>query len=386
MIYFLALSLSVFFAFKYKRYGRGRYAYVFLCIVVILISGLRYKVGGDSIRYEDYFNLFDKGDILGYSFAAETIEPGWIFLNYLVHSLGGEFWIVQMIHATFINIVIFWVINRYALKRFLAVFMYLALNYFYLNMEILRASIAIALFLLAIPSYINRKWVKYYLLIFIGCLFHFSALILLLFPLLRNYRFTVRRLFQLVILMYIGILFVAPPILTAIGGRVLYNYNTYIEASMNINGVIKLIICYMLFPLIIICLRNKNLKSSVHPMNVFLSPYFIVASISMISTAIGGRLIEFFTIINIIVFTDFIVEAWRYSLFWRRISVAIFTIPFLYVYPGYLADTSMYAPSTHYYNLWYPYTSILERNDAVIKRQVEFREYFVHNMMFMQNK
>ena len=97
-------------------------------------------------------------------------------------------------------------------------------------------------------------------------------------------------------------------------------------------------------------------------------------------------MIEFFTIINIIVFTDFIVEAWRYSLFWRRISVAIFTIPFLYVYPGYLADTSMYAPSTHYYNLWYPYTSILERNDAVVKRQVEFREYFVHNMMFKQNK
>ena len=59
MIYFLTVIafLILTYVYDYRRCEKGKLLWwIVMLVVLILISGMRYKMGTDSIKYENYYN------------------------------------------------------------------------------------------------------------------------------------------------------------------------------------------------------------------------------------------------------------------------------------------------------------------------------------------
>ena len=189
MIYFVIGFYLLFLAFKYDVYGSKnesakKFHYYFALIILILLAGLRYRIGGDTCRYMDLY-----GTDLGYE--AELggrFQPLWRLLTNALYSISPDFTLFQFVHAIFLNTVIFSFFRKYSPWVFVCIFLYFIKPYLYLNTETIRQSLAIAIFLLSVQACIKRKWGLYYLYVLIAFLFHSGAILLAIVPFLFGRR------------------------------------------------------------------------------------------------------------------------------------------------------------------------------------------------------
>lgn len=182
-------------SFRYDINGKTKkkkFWFRFVLLLLILVSGLRYRLGVDTTRYlyHFYHDVPNLGQI-----AWEELSVGddilFMLLNSTVLTLGCKFYVVQLIHAAFINSLIlnyFWKHSNYF---FLCTFSYFLICYYVYNMDTMRASMSISVCLYANDYIIEKKWLKGYGLLFVACLFHAQTIAILalplLYPLLRGY-------------------------------------------------------------------------------------------------------------------------------------------------------------------------------------------------------
>src|SRR5690606_6004023 len=115
-------------------------------------------------------------------------EYGWVLLVALAKLIGDQFYILQFILATIINVFIFRFFYLNTKYYHTAAFIYLVFFYFYLNFEILRESIPIVIFcLFGYRLLVKKKYLKYYLLCSSLLLFHLSSIVLLFIPYLLKF-------------------------------------------------------------------------------------------------------------------------------------------------------------------------------------------------------
>ena len=154
-----------------------------LCAVLTLMAALRFRVGMDSIAYESlYQSLPSLGSLSLSDFAASRFEPGWLLLCALLRSTSPEFLLLQLVHAVFVNWAVCRFIRRSSSHPFIALSLYFLILFIPLSTEILRQSVAIAIFLTAWPLLRDRHFTAFSILILIASTFHISALPLLLLP------------------------------------------------------------------------------------------------------------------------------------------------------------------------------------------------------------
>lgn len=214
MLYFIILFLLIvcIYTFDYKKYPKGKaVAYGAFCIAFILVAGLRYRIGNDSIGYEISFSKMPSLLELGsFKFSSIRYEPGYIIFSSIPKTFSSDFTYFQIFHALVLNSVVFWFVASNTQNRFLAITFYALGLYFNLNTEVLRESLAVCCFLLAWPSFKNRKWYFYYPIMFLGASFHISATITWLLPIFaipgirQGFRLGWRTLFICVGLFVIG--------------------------------------------------------------------------------------------------------------------------------------------------------------------------------------
>src|SRR4051812_19219859 len=65
---------------------------------LLLLIGLRYRVGGDWTNYIDIFDAAARGDLLD-AVASARQEPGFIFLNWITVQIGLGIWFVNLVAA-----------------------------------------------------------------------------------------------------------------------------------------------------------------------------------------------------------------------------------------------------------------------------------------------
>lgn len=378
MIYLLPFLLSLYFLIKFdfnKKKAGANFSYNLLLFILILIAGLRYKVGGDS---QNYFNYFDKIPFLStlpnYDFIDSPYDPFWIVLSSMSKTLINDFTFFQIIHAIIVNTIIFWFIKKYAMFRFTAVFLYLCGAYLYFNMEIMRESLAICVFLLAYPSFREKKWFNYYAMAIAAFLFHSSAIILFLFPLLRYVKMN---LFNFII---IGLVFIVSVYFREIIDLVLFTsrisekFNAYSNVQLNIFGIISNFLFYCLIPFVIVQLNNRlNRFESKFEELIFL--YFFLAMVFLYIPGFA-RFLNYLTSFLFIYLGDFINSIMN-SKKLRKVRFLYVLIVFVLIsfskIQYYLIDTSKSAKGTHQFNLWYPYSSVFE------KEEYRYRELIFQN-------
>ncbi|MBD5299151.1 MAG: EpsG family protein [Bacteroides sp.] len=186
MVYIIAFLAALICAVLNERFSPSirKSLLITLCVYVILVLGLRYRVGVDTLNYMNTYRFIPTLDQFFYNNTAKMIryEPGFLFVCCLCKTLYGDFWTVQIIMAALTNSCIFYFIYRSCKNPFVGIVFYFILQCLYFNTEIMRESAAVAIFLLNFKNLQEKKWLNYYLLACLSLMFHYSAIVIFFFP------------------------------------------------------------------------------------------------------------------------------------------------------------------------------------------------------------
>ncbi|MDE5790882.1 MAG: EpsG family protein [Muribaculaceae bacterium] len=192
MEYLIPVVLTLIGMFLNSRLNSETPKKVLLAIIIltmIVIMGLRFRVGTDTIMYMDRFEKFPTLDTIFSRRSYELeFEPIYTFLCICLKTITPEFWPVQVMASAISTTCITIFLYRTCKNVFLGVFFYLIFQWLYFSVEIMRESIAIGIFLLNFRNLEEKKWLKYYLFCFLCMGFHYSSAITFIFPLLQYLR------------------------------------------------------------------------------------------------------------------------------------------------------------------------------------------------------
>lgn len=379
MIYFTYILLLFFLVFHYDIRRKTKCKdtwYVGLCVATILIAGLRYRLGVDTIQYIDFF--YHEVPYLGDFQNADKIvlwEPLYFFINSIVKSLGGKFYVVQLIQASIVNLLIFKYIKKHSDYVFMCVLFYFIWLFFSFTMEEMRASISVAICLFGNDYFLERKRMKGFLLYAVAFLFHNSTIILFITPFLLFLKFNLWGSLFLVVTPIFGLY-----IQNRFGEYLLLENQEYV-LLMKAQGYInndKYLVEHNLFyylvdigiyvyysVLSICCIRNKDSKiRSLQPF-LLIGLFFLMLQSNL---GILYRVVNFYLVYFILFFVEYFMSLIKKSsldiklAFFR--SIVIF-LPFFYVVSTkYLTD----------YKRYYPYSSVIER-DVDRNREALYHHY-----------
>lgn len=187
MIYLFVFVLLIVLSYHYDIRGNSKnkdFWYLLIQVILILIAGLRYRVGSDTQQYiYNFYHVYPT--FAEFSFEDYPIgkDPLYVIMNSIVKSLGGKFFWVQLIQSTFVIELIFKYFKKHSAFIFTCSLFYFFLSYTYFNMEIMRASMSIVVSLYANDYLLKKKWLKAYLLYCVAIMFHVQSIMLLLMPL-----------------------------------------------------------------------------------------------------------------------------------------------------------------------------------------------------------
>ncbi|OJZ13216.1 EpsG family protein [Sphingobacterium sp. 40-24] len=379
------LTLVVTYDLKKLKAGRDLW-YWTIFIFFVCVAGLRYKVGGDSLEYYNSFTgqIPTLNDLSRDHFFSIRYEPFWIILNSVCKTIINDFALFQFVHAFWINFVIFKFFKNNTQFRFTAILVYWMFFYFYFNMEILRESIAISLFLVAYPYLSKKKWLKYYIIVICSAMFHTSAIFLLFLPFFSSQvlnRVTLIRI-AFVVVGTVFLLGVVPSIVP--GSELQQRFASYQLFTPTFTGFTYYSLIYFFGPLY---LYFNYIKYRSPVFEELVVAYFTIAGVVCYLTGFA-RLINYFTPFLAVFFTNYvflIYELKKYKQIRSLVIVGVFLISFIPKYLYYFQDTSDLVANTHKYDLWYPYNSIFDKQENQIREQLFYRS-FNNSREYLKNK
>ncbi|MDE6005949.1 MAG: EpsG family protein [Muribaculaceae bacterium] len=374
------------FHYDYQGHNKGRFEwYVLCCIVFILISGLRYRLGVDSTRYDyQFINTPSLTELWSFNYDETRFAPGYLLFNSIARSLSDSFVMMQILHAIFINILIFRFFFKNTPHIFVSVLLYFLLLYFNYNFEILRESCAIVIFLYAWKYFKTNEWVKYYICCIFAILFHPSALFLLILPLFYLPIFRVFFKMGLTFWITAGGVFVLSSIIAvkffdviqmaniaSLEDYAISYENSDLAESKNLNmlGMITFFLRVLLYPIIAIALLKGskyigvrlNLGNATKEKLEYLLCWFVYISIISLYIKLFYRFNNYLYPFWILILSDILFSKIRYIQSIKRFSFGIWMVcllPYLSLsLYGYFSDDM--GSGIKLIKRYYPYSSVL---------------------------
>lgn len=225
MLYLSILLIILLLTYQYDIKSAKQDKWLFywsLCFIFICLSGFRYHIGIDPLFYEeswdtypDFWNFNWRQDIENFQRipATSRYHIGWIFYVMILQTISKQFFILQLTNAILINIAIFKIIKKYTPYIFTTILIYYCtFTFIEFNFELMRETVAVAIFLLwGVNYYLKKRWIKYYFVVVLAYFFHPSSMMMFVLPIIRNFNL---RTWQYVII------FVLPGLLIGLGGRI----------------------------------------------------------------------------------------------------------------------------------------------------------------------
>lgn len=377
----LTFCLSVFYD-RQAEYTRTKKAwYTIVGIYLVLLAGFRNGVGGDTQLYMASFEYVpstwgELNEFISDELTESGYMPGWSILVFLCKRWFDSFYAVQLAQALIVNIGILYLFRQYTSHIFLCVLLYFISHVFFLfNMEVMREAISVVLCGIGIHKYLrDEKW-KFYLLVGISILFHISALIVLLFPLVRLKKINI----QIMILAFIASLFLyllsdvvvnyLPSLLGTQANRIVEKIFLYSDVTLNLFGFIENAIPYLVIDAGIVFFAQSSLGEDEQRQKdyaKYMSFYLIITI--LICGFIGfSRFRNYTLIFFLIMLTEFIYH-YKSQLYTNAIFKLIVLAGFVF-YSGRYYTTYYPGCNGYKYEFYYPYTSILDENIDTSKRE-----------------
>ena len=354
--------------------------YMILLVFVILISGFRYRVGIDTLNYMEVYNslpsirnvidIFDSED--NYS-----IRPLFLLLVVISKLFSNDFWVCQLLHAIILNSCVFYFLYKESKYPFFCVVMYLFVYFFYFNMEIMRESLAVGIFLLARNVLYQRRWIKYCIYVFIASLFHYSAFFMVIYPFVLRLKLNKKFIYILLGSLWMFILLkpVINSLLYAMDSTLLVkkiiSYMDYSDSNFAIKTFLIQLIKYSILPFAILMLYNKYISSSFKYESLVL--FHILMGVGVIFyQIIFARFINYTLPFCVLLYAEFICKVYRTMLLKRISCVAATFLIFSVFVVDYNIRPTVGAKR---YNQWIPYYSIFNPKQDNLREDIWMKSF-----------
>lgn len=265
------------YAYDLRRYvSLYKFSYWGFFVVLVVLAGLRYRIGTDSIVYENFYDQVPMlWELPGFKFDSTRFEPGFMIFQSIAKTFSPDFMWLQFLESIVVNGVFFWFILRNTRHRFLCLTFYYIVLYLNLNTQVLREALAVALFLLAWPSLRDGKWWLYYILTGLASFMHTSALFTLFLPIfclpgIREFFIIGKRTYIILAVIFLAGVFIQTKFsqvfnLMAFTQRAIDRVNTYAKNEMgsghlNIFGIIGTFVQFCLYPLVALYFANAAFR------------------------------------------------------------------------------------------------------------------------------
>lgn len=230
-----------------------------VCVYSILIIGLRYRVGLDTMGYMLGYEKHDNLNFFVSNFSFETIrDPLYHLLCAFAKSNKWDFWVIQLIMSAITTSCIYIFLYRTCKNPFIGILLYCILQWLYFSAEIMRESAAVGIFLLNYRNFQRKNYLKYYLFSFLSIGFHFSAAITWIIPWCNRLRVN-----WIYLLLCSTIIFIAPFVsslntILALAS-IADNVDFFIDQAetLNLNWKIVELVRSAIIPIMVIYLNSK---------------------------------------------------------------------------------------------------------------------------------
>lgn len=148
---------------------------------LILISGYRFYVGIDYEAYRDMYMGYGASYYYMY-----IIEPAWLILYNLLHAVHGNYNLWFMVIAALTIIPIGYGLRKMSPCTILSWMFFVCSMLYVETFNACRQYVAMAFVFAGIPFLLERKWRFYGGMILLAAMFHYSAIIGILYPLLNR--------------------------------------------------------------------------------------------------------------------------------------------------------------------------------------------------------
>lgn len=388
-IYYVCLALL----YDIGKYRKHRKLHFFVSLVLmLLVSGLRYRIGSDTVVYIYDFKYYPNLFHLSWAdFTEVRYDPLWVLLNVCCKTVYNDFCLVQcVVSAIHISIWGKFVKKVFPTLRFSMVLFYYMFEYIRQNMEVMREAVALAFFLLAILALNERKPWRIVLYVTIAFFFHkYSLVVFVLFY--GFYKiFSLKKIYTLPIIIF----FIVMPIvqrdwiyviignllsLDTIYTKEVMSYassDTYTLVEYNWKGVFSIFLLMVIYIFMNMKCRREYGSYIKLNENIFESAvYFSVLLISLkYSFMIVFRLYDYFQIFtSALIIIMFMRLVNHYSLKNKLLLYMVFLlIPVFFTIRRYQAPFSG-NPDAASYLRYYPYSSVFN------PKEDRDRELFIFN-------
>ena len=275
-VYMLNMGIVFVWSWFAKMYGRedhrlptGYRPNAILTVVplasLIIVAGLRYKVGTDYHTYMLLYELAGKynniWEIFGFGTDKSSTDPGFTALLWILNQISADPALMFAVVAAITYIYIVKTLYVYGRPFELSMFLFIGMFHYYASFNGIRQYMAAALLFWAVRYLIDGKLVRYMIVVLICSLFHSSALIMI------PVYFIVRRKAWSPVLWCLMLVFLAGTFLyqkfLSVFLVVLENsqYGHYEEWLMkNTNGMNVIKIIVLLLPLVLAGCFRKQLR------------------------------------------------------------------------------------------------------------------------------
>ena len=212
------LIIGYFFTYRIKKTCLF-FPYAFFLLIVV--SGLRGNIGLDYNAYYSAFEQMKKG--IGLS----QFEPGYTLIELLFTKLNFPFQALILFTSILVQYFVIRSISRMSKAPLISVLAYIMIGYFYASMNQIRMYIAISISCYSLTLLHFRF--KYFILIIIACLFHYSALIMIPMYWLLKYNINSAQIITIIVLLFSSIFMV--DLLIEIGIRIFPKYAYYLNSE-----------------------------------------------------------------------------------------------------------------------------------------------------------
>lgn len=234
MIYLIPLLMIVFGYLTYDRIENNKNStilWTLIYVTLVAMMGLRYKVGGDTYNYMNYFGWASE---LQYwqPFDVSGFEPGFSLLTSAIKTLTDDVYVYQTIISVMMTFMLMLFVKRNTQYKFLALLLIFVAMYLYFSTEVIRESLAVGGLLMAYPLLRDRKYLPYYAICLVLLSLHSSAAICFLLPMFRNLKFVGRFFFYALGFVVLG--FIMAPLMARLSDYFIfqkllrYNQHAYV--------------------------------------------------------------------------------------------------------------------------------------------------------------
>lgn len=183
--------LIIGFLCNYTENGK-KYFCISSGVIYFLIAALRSsQVGGDSYNYRNMFEIIDRFNFKEIILTSKKDPIFFAFLK-ILRNITDNYSVLFAIVAGFFTVTVWMYIYKYSEDAVLSVIVLLAFNLYQFSLTGMRQTIAMGFVVLAIMAVYENKKLFPYIFIILGGLFHSSALLFLVIPIMRHIRMSTK--------------------------------------------------------------------------------------------------------------------------------------------------------------------------------------------------